>query len=42
MDLGRAPLQSRLSGKEHMDLLKGENYIMRETFEIWYDVVKKM
>ena len=40
MRLGQAPPQSRLSGKEYMDP-KGENSIMRETFEIWYDVVKK-
>ena len=29
------------SGKEHVDLLEGENSIMREPYEIWYDVIKK-
>lgn len=40
MSLGQAPPQSRLDGKECMDP-KGENSIVRETFEIWYDVDKK-
>lgn len=38
--LGQAPPQAKLGGKEHIHY-REENSILKETFRIWYEVVRK-